>query len=244
MSELSRDEIRRGELALWQPREGYRFSIDPLLLADFVAPPFGRACDLGAGCGVVGLLLAKRDPAARVTLVELQPRLARLCRRNAEENRLAERVDVEERDMVRADCEGARFELVVSNPPYRPVGSGPAAPDFEQAIAQHELRVTLEGVAAEMRRLLVPGGRAALVYPSDRLVALLSALEHEGLRPLRLRLVHSRADEPARRALVEAKKGARGPLTVEPPLVVYQPDGSYSPEAKRALGVPISGGRR
>jgi tRNA1Val (adenine37-N6)-methyltransferase len=199
-------------------------------------PPIGRACDLGAGCGIVGLLLAQKDPAARVTLVEIQPRLARLCKRNAEENRLADRIVVEERDMARAECEGARFDLVVSNPPYRPVGSGPAAPDFEQAVAQHELRVTLEGVATEMRRLLVPGGRAALVYPSDRLVALLAALDGEGLRPLRLRLVHSRADEPARRALLEAKKGARGPLVVEPPLIVYQSDGSYSPEAKRALG--------
>jgi tRNA1Val (adenine37-N6)-methyltransferase len=201
-----------------------------------VTAPVGRACDLGAGSGIVGLLLAQRDPAARVTLVELQPRLAGLARRNAEENRLADRVVVEERDLTRGDGQGARFDLVASNPPYQPVGSGPATPNQEEAIARHELRITLEALVSEMRRLLAPGGRAALVYPAERLVALLSTLDAAGLRPLRLRLVHSRAEEPARRALVEAKKGARGPLLIAPPLVVYQSDGSYSDEAKRALG--------
>jgi tRNA1(Val) A37 N6-methylase TrmN6 len=238
--ELTRDEILRGRLTLWQPRDGYRFAVDPLLLVDFVAAA-RRAVDLGAGCGIVALGLARRFAEAHITAVELQPRLARLASRNAEDNGLADRVNVLELDLAdaracRAALAGASFDLVASNPPFRPLGEGSANPDDEAAVARHELRLTLADLARESRRLLMPGGRAAVVYPAERLGALLQALEREGLRPLRLRCVHPRLGEPASRVLVEAKKGGRGNLVVEGPLILRDENDDYTPEARRALG--------
>jgi tRNA1Val (adenine37-N6)-methyltransferase len=241
---LTRDEILRGRLVLWQPREGYRFAVDPLLLLDFLGPAqVAKAIDLGTGCGIIALGLAQRFVDAQVTAVELQPRLARLASRNAEENRLADRVNVLELDLAdaraaRAALPGASFDLVVSNPPFRPLGEGSANPDDEAAVARHELRLTLADLARESRRLLVPGGRAAIVYPAERLGALLPSLEREGLRPLRLRCVHARLGEPATRVLVEARKGARGNLVVEGPLILRDENDDYTPEARRALGEP------
>lgn len=223
----------RGRLTLWQPRVGYRFSVDPLLLLDFVAPPYGRVVDFCAGVGVVGLGLLTRDAAAQATLVELQPRLATLARRNADDNGLGARVTVRADDA--ATVGGAAFDVAVANPPYRALDEGPASPDEEIAVAQHERRLTLPSLARAMRASLVPGGRAAIVYPSARVAHLLATLDGEGLRPLRARFVHPRASEPANRVLVEAEKGARGPLVVEPPLVLY--DGNdYTAEARRVLG--------
>jgi tRNA1Val (adenine37-N6)-methyltransferase len=240
--DLTRDEILRGRLALWQPREGYRFAVDPLLLVDFInSTTPTRAADLGCGCGIIALGLALRFVDAQVTAVELQPRLARLATRNADENGLAERVKVLELDLAdaracRAALSGASFDLVASNPPFRPLGEGSANPDDEAAVARHELRLTLADVAREARRLLLPGGRAVLVYPAERLGSLLAALEHEGLRPLRLRCVHGRLGEPASRVLVEARKGARGNLVVDGPLILRDDNGEYTAEARRALG--------
>lgn len=203
--------------------------------------PVGRACDLGCGCGVIALGLLSADLTARVTAVELQPRLAALARQNAVENGLASRAEIVELDLADSKAAaralaGASFELVVSNPPYRPLGEGDTNPDGEAAIARHELRLTLADVCREARRLLIPGGRAALVYPAERLPSLLAALDDAGLRPLRLRLIHGKRHEPARRVLVLAKKGYRGLLTVEPPLVVQEDDGAHTAEARRALG--------
>ncbi|HEX8953357.1 MAG TPA: methyltransferase, partial [Polyangia bacterium] len=154
-------------MTLWQPRAGYRFSIDPLLLVDFVRPPYGRIVDFCAGCGVVGLGLLMRDPGARATLVELQERLATLAARNADDNGLGARAGVVRGDLRAALPDGgAAFDVAVANPPYRTLDEGPASPDVEVATAQHELAVTLADVTAAMRRVLVPGGRAALVYPA------------------------------------------------------------------------------
>jgi tRNA1(Val) A37 N6-methylase TrmN6 len=185
---------------------------------------------------VIALALLKRDPAATATLVELQPRLATLARRNAEDNALAARADVREADVATGVLEGAAYALAVSNPPYHAPASSPPSPDPESAVAEHELRLALPDVAREMRRALVPGARAAVVYPAERLTALLATLDQEGLRPLRLKLVHDRVDRPASRALVEARKGARGALVIEPPLVLRNAAGHYTREARRAMG--------
>ncbi|HEX4459294.1 MAG TPA: SAM-dependent methyltransferase, partial [Polyangia bacterium] len=180
-----------------------------------------------------GLGLLSRDTAATATLVELQPRLAALARRNADDNGFGARVAVENADVT--SLGGNHYDLVVANPPYRLLAEGPASPNAEVATGQHELTLTLAQLAAAMRRLLKPNGRAALVYPARRLGELYAALDDAGLRPLRLRCVHPRANEPANRILVEAHKGARGPLVIAPPLVIRDGDG-YSAEAAQLLG--------
>lgn len=239
--ELTCDPILRGRLTLLQPRVGYRFSIDPLLLADFVgAPPLGRLVDLGAGVGVVGLTLAKNDPAAQVTLVELQPRLAALCLRNTAYNGLSDRCSVIQGDLLapatQKQLPGACFDLVVSCPPYYPLGQGDVNPDSEEAIARHELRLPLPDLVRAARRLIGFRGRVAVVYPSPRLSELLAQLLASGLQPTRLRLVHPHPGEPAQRAIVEARKGGRGGLCIEPPLYVREAGGGYTADARRALG--------
>ncbi|HZS36834.1 MAG TPA: methyltransferase, partial [Polyangia bacterium] len=170
-----------------------------------------------------------------------QPRLAALARKNVDENQLAARVTVVEADLAdaaaaRAALPGASFDLALSNPPYRPLGEGDCNPDDEQAIARHELRLTLSQLLAEIRRALAPNARAALIYPAERLTSLLAALDFEDLRPRRLRLVHPTPDQPARRALIEARKGQRGNLVIESPLILRDSDGNYTPDARRALG--------
>lgn len=239
--ELSCDAMLRGRLRLWQPVCGYRFSIDPLLLADFVQDvPVARLADLGTGVGIVGLALLLRFAKAQGTLVELQPRLAELCRRNVAENGLGDRAQVIEADLLaqatKKTLEGGRFDLVASCPPYYPLGQGGVNPDGEEAIARHELRLPLFDLVGAAKRLLAFRGRLALVYPSSRLSELLVALHEHQLPVRRLRLVHPHENDPAQRMLVEAQKGYRGGLSIDPPLFVREKDGRYSAEARRALG--------
>ncbi|MFH2005953.1 MAG: methyltransferase [bacterium] len=236
------DEALRGRLALWQPIQGYRFSIDAFLLADFAKRALpergGRLVDLGAGCGVVGLALA-RDSEAQLTLVELQPRLAELCRINARHNGLADRVEVVQGDLRQLGPErSASVELVVSNPPFRAADSGRHSPDPEKAVANTELELTLPELVSCAARLLRPRGALAVIYPAERAAEVLAVLLQHSLQPVRLRPVYPRPERPARRVLVQARKGGGHALVIEPPLIVQDHTEAYAEEVSQLLGEP------
>jgi len=77
--DVTADALLDGRVRIFQPARGARMSLDPVLLAGFIAPPYGRFLDIGCGTGVVSFLLLAADPAASGVGVELQPELARLA---------------------------------------------------------------------------------------------------------------------------------------------------------------------
>ncbi len=175
---------------------------------------------------MVGLLALRALDGARLCAIEVQPRLAELARRNLRENGFADRGEVVEADVAAAAFRrrigGARFHLLLTNPPYQPLGRGAQNPDGEAAIARHEVRLPLARLVAEARRTLRPGGEAAFVYPAARLAELLGAAQAVGLSARKLRLVHPRRDRAATRALVLCDKSApHAPLEVLPPLIEH-----------------------
>ncbi len=233
------DAIGEGEVRLLQRRDGYRFNLDAVLLAEFAMGARAgerptRVVDLGCGCGVIALLLKSRRPAWEVSALELQPSLASLARRNARLNALE--VRVVEGDLRAPAVElGRDFELVVANPPYFAATAGHPSVDAEKAAARHDLSASPVDLAQAAKRLVKSSGALCVVYPAGRLPRLLEALSAARLVPARWRSVHPRAHAPAGVVLVEARPDARRPLVIEPPLVVHEADGAFGPEVQRML---------
>lgn len=225
------------DIKVHQHREGYRFSMDAVLLYDFVnLKRVERIADLGAGSGVVGLLLARRYADASVTLVELQESLCRLARKNVRINGLSDRVVVLKADIKDLPAELKGFDLAVSNPPFRKPGTGRLSPGEERALARHELALTLKELAAAASGILRHGGRFAIIYHPARLLELVEELKAVRLEPKRLRFVHGNIKSEAKMVLLEAVKGGRGGMKIEKPLFVYHKDGSYTDEVSRIYG--------
>ncbi|MBW2091623.1 MAG: methyltransferase [Deltaproteobacteria bacterium] len=236
--DLTFDTIFKGALTVKQPRSGYRFAIDALFLADFTSVKPGQIIvDLGTGVGVVALALARGMGRGRVIAVEIQPRLAQCARMNAKDNHLDSLIEILEMNWSEITTEtiGGPADHVVCNPPYRRLGSGRISPNQEEAVARHELKGSLSSAAQTAARLLTPGGQFSVIYPAARLASLVLELRKHDLEPKRLRLVHSRPDERARLALVEAKLGSGEELVVCPPLFVYQTGKAYSAEVEAIL---------
>ena len=239
--EITLDSIK--DIKLYQSKNGYRFSVDALLLYSFVnIPRIKRIADLGAGSGIVGLLFAKKYPDARVSLFELQESLAATAEKNITLNSLEDRVKIIKTDIREiSPCNssfgiGNCFDIVVSNPPFRKPKTGLISPEEEKAIARHEIKLKLTELVGVARRLLKSKGRFFLIYHPERLTELIGTLKEEGMEIKRLRFVHSRVSSEAKMVLVEAVKGGRGGLKVERPFYIYNENGGYSDEMYEVYG--------
>lgn len=235
------DAFLGGALSILQPKTGYRAGIDGILLAASVPAGDGEAVlDVGAGAGVVGLAVARRLAHVRVSMVERNPRLAELARRNIERNDLAGRVRLFEADVARPsgdavmpDAAGT-FDHVLANPPFHIEGRGTAASDPLKAGANAMPDGDLDRWVCFMAGMARPGGTAALIHRADALHALLNALAGRfgGAAVLP---IHPRAGEPASRVLVSAIKGSRAPLELLPGLILHNADHSFRPDAEAIL---------
>lgn len=242
--DVTDDRLFGGAVVLRQParRTGYRVNVDALILGAFAARSLGNegaprrarhTVDLGSGVGAVGLTLLHLDASTRVTMVESDPRLARLAEENAAANGWASRVTVITADVRAAARELAgSADLVVCNPPYVAPGRGrpPTASVKDAKYGE------LGAFSAAARRVLGTRSRACFVYPAIEATTLLGALRASGLEAKRFRPVHARPSDSARVVLVEAVPGKPGGLAIEPPLVEFDARGGRSDEIHRLLG--------
>lgn len=235
MEPLTHDHFFNGRIVLNQPKSGYRFSIDAVILSHLVCPaPKETVLDLGTGCGVIAIMLAFRHPDLRVIGVEIQPSLSGLARQNVADNRLVDRIRIIGKDMVQlslADID-APVDRVVTNPPYRKRDSGRINVDSQKAVARHELKTDLETVLFTARRMLRKSGRFSIIYPSVRTIDLVSTMRSTGIEPKRLTMIHAKPSSPACLVVIEGVRGGRPGLEVTPPLQLYHDDGSHTRAAE------------
>lgn len=182
---------------------------DALALGAFsTVKPGWRVCDLGTGSGVLLLLLARRAEGLALTGIDIDPLSARIARENLESNGLPG--EILTGDLRREPLPAGGFDLVVSNPPYFPVGSGKSG-----GPARSEECCSLDELCAAAARLVKNGGRFSLCHRPERLVDVLCALRAHGLEPKRLKLVSHGPGHPPSLLLVEGVKQGKPGLTVE-----------------------------
>ena len=243
------DVVLDGKVHLLQPREGYRFALDSLLLAGFTRVRDGdRVVDLGTGVGIIPLVLSVRGQRPkRIIGVEVQEALAGLAERNVCLNRREELIDIFQGDMrtFRSSASSGSFDVVVSNPPYYKISDGRVNPSLEKAIARHEITCTLSDVMETAATLLKQGGRCFIIFPAFRAISLLIELATVSLEPKRIRWVHPRRGEAANFVLIEAHRRRGEGVQVMAPLFVYDEYSHYTPEVKELClhGILFNGQR-
>ena len=233
------DSLFQGRLKVIQRKKGYRFSVDAAILAHHIRlRPTDIAVDLGTGCGIIPLILSLQTPSAHIYGIEIQKDLAELASRNVRENHKEGSITIIHGDMkdFRSDLTPGTVDVVFSNPPYRKLLSGRINPDAERAVARHEIKASLSDVVSVAENLLKPSGRFVVVYSAERAIDLIVNMRTFKLEPKRLRLIHPKQGSQAILAVVEGIKYGNPGLEVDSPLIIYESEGRYSDEAKKAMG--------
>lgn len=227
------DDLQIKGYQIIQNPKGFCFGMDAVLLSHYVAPKDGsRIMDLCTGTGIVPILMAARFDVEHIDALEIQGTCVDMARRSVEMNGLSEKISVMEGDVrkVRETFLHGSYDYVTVNPPYMTGSHGLTNDDMGKAIARHEICLTLSEVIQAAKWLLKPMGHIVMVHRPFRLAEIINNLKENGLEPKRMRLVYPKIDKEPNMVLIDAVKGGRERITVDPPLIVYQSDGSYSEE--------------
>jgi tRNA1(Val) A37 N6-methylase TrmN6 len=209
-----------GRLKLIQSKDGYRFSIDAILLSQFVTvKPGDVVVDLGTGCGVMLLILLLTKRVGHAFGLEIQKDLASQAARNSILNGFQDKMDIILGDIRRPPMAEETADLIICNPPYRKVTSGRINPDPRRAIARHEILASVDDILRAATKTLRKKGRLAMIYPSVRLVDILSRLRRYNLEPKRLQINYPDLESGAKLALIESVLGGKPGVEICPPLM-------------------------
>lgn len=219
------DTFFNRKLRIIQKKKGYRFSIDAVLLSQFVRIRRDeKVMDLGTGCGILPLLLSQTTKARSFVGVEIQTGLVECAKKNVLLNHLEDKISILQQDLRELGKTFAPgcFDVVLSNPPYRKYRSGRMNPSVEKAIARHEIEGTLEDLISVASYLLPAKGRCYFIFPATRSIDLLATLRIRELEPKRLQFVHPRIGEDAKFILAESIKASGVELKVIAPLILEE----------------------
>ncbi len=220
-------------LFLYQPTRGYRFNSDTIFLYDFIRrfKVKGRLLDVGCGVGILGLLLT-RDFSTETVAVDKQERMCAYAKRNFALNTLLSTCLTHDFTQVFSDL--GSFDFIVSNPPFY----DPNVDQSKQSvlnIARYAHHLPLETLVRNAKRLLKPRGYFLFCYDAKQVDRVLSTLVAHKLNPEVLRFVHPKIDREAKLVMVAARSNSKSMCKVLPPLIVFDKESNYLPEAEAAF---------
>lgn len=229
------EDLQLNEFRLIQKKNGFRFGMDSVLLADFAGVrPNDLVADFGTGTGILPLLLIGRGKGKHFICYEIQTCMAEMAERTMRMNGLSDRVEIRARDAGEAweDLDRCSIDAVICNPPYGQPGKSLHNQTDLKAISRHQEKDTIVRFFHSAFRILKGKGKIDLVYPAAQMLSVLTLLQSAHLEPKKIRMVYPNPDKPAYLVLIEAVKDARPLLHHMPPLIVYKRDGDLTKELK------------
>ncbi len=236
--ELIHELLGYQNIKIIQNDDMFSFSLDSMLLADFVktSAKTKNIIELGCGNAPICLFLTMKTKA-RIVGVEIQEEVASLAKRSVEMNHFENQIEI-----INADLNGIykrgfanTFDIVISNPPYFKLlpTSNLNKNDF-LTIARHEVKANLEGIVDEARKLLVDGGSLFMVHRVERLDEIFLTLKNYKFSPKTIKFIYTKvSSDNALLILIEAKKNRNAGLKVLKPIYCYNDTGEYTDEVKK-----------
>ena len=219
------------KLIIYQDDDYFKFSLDSVLLANFVTLNLRskRVMDLACGNAPIPMLLSYRTKA-NIYGVELQKCIYDLGMESIKENGLDDKINLIRGDVreISKYFESDSFDTVVCNPPYfinndkKMINN-----DLVKAIARHEITLNLDDIFKSSRYLLKNGGNLAIVHRTDRFIEIIEKFRYYGLEPKKIQFIYPKQDKNSDLFLIEGVKNGKVGLKILPNLIIHNDDGSY-----------------
>lgn len=227
------DDLQLKDICIIQKREGFRFGIDAVLLANFAnVKKKHKVMDLCTGTGIVPFIIKGKKEPQKIVGLEIQNEFVEMANRSIKINGFNDTMeflhgDLKDKELLKSI---GRFDVVTVNPPYKLEKSGIVNPNDKYAIARHEVMCNLDNVIEACRIVLKDNGRLYMVHRPERLADIFCIMRKYKIEPKRVQMVHPNTKKSANILLVEGQRDGGAYLKWEPPIYVYNNDGSFSKE--------------
>ena len=209
-------------LKIKQKKDGYRFSVDSTLLANFITSKKNDVLlEIGTGSGIISLLLCEKFNIKKIYGIEIQKNLYALAKTNVIKKGFEKKIVLINKDIKEIKkSELPQIDIVFSNPPYRHKNSGRKTSNEEKYLAKHEIAIDLESLIKCAYKFLKDNGKLFLVYPSSRLAELMSVMQKNSIEPKRMQVVYASINSKSKLILIEGVKKGRISLEIEKPIIL------------------------
>ena len=216
-------------MLLYQPESGYCYNSDSVLLYDFISSfkPRGRVLDVGAGCGIVGLLVARDNPHVELEAVEKQDAFVEYATHNARINKIEYKLHKE--DFLNLHVED-KYNYIISNPPFYPDGAAKSEDEMLK-IARYNSSLPIHDFFKKVSQLLKPKSHFIFCYDVTQFGLICSELDKVNMRVVDVQFVHPKEDRSASLVMVHARNSSKSLMKVWEPLIVLDGD-EYSNKVK------------
>lgn len=236
MEEINR-LLNYKDLKIVQNTDWFKFSIDSVLLSNFVkiTKNTTNIIDFCTGNAPIPLILSTKT-RAKITGVEIQKDVYNLAKKSIEINNLQDRIEILNMDVkdIAQKYESDSFDLITCNPPYFKLKESSIINDNDiKSVARHEIYINLDDIFKVARKILKNNGTIVIVHRTDRLIDIIDCMKKNNIEPKRLQLVYPKFNKESNIVLIEGAKNGKSSLKVLPPIYVHDEDGNYLEEIKK-----------
>lgn len=222
------------DMYIYQDTEYFNFSLDSVLLPNFVTlnKRAQKILDIGCGNAPIPLILSTKT-SAKIVGIEIQPQIYELAKKSIEINNLGDQIEIINDDVLNyvKNMESDQFDIITCNPPFFRVDDASNLNDNEcKSIARHEIKLNLDSLFKAARKLLKNNGIVSIVHRPERMIEIIEIMKKNNIEPKKMRLVYPKFDKEANMLLIEGKKNGNVGLKILAPLYVHDENGNYSRE--------------
>lgn len=235
--EVINDLLEYNNMKIYQNSDWFMFSLDSILLPNFVTlnKRVKKILDLGTGNAPIPLILSTRTKAT-IYGVEIQKELYDLAMKSVKINHLENQIKIINEDIKNLEnyFDVNSFQMIVSNPPYFKLEELSKVNENEQKmIARHEIKISLEQLVQVASRLLDNKGIFAMVHRTDRLIEIINIFQKNNIIPKKIQLIYPKKGSNSNMVLIEGIKNGNQGLKILPPIIAHEENGKYTLEIKK-----------
>ncbi|WP_339000813.1 tRNA1(Val) (adenine(37)-N6)-methyltransferase [Fusobacterium animalis] len=197
---------------------GYKYGEDTILLFKLFQASLNKKniklLDIGTGNGILPILLSDNEFLNELVGIDIQKENIDRANKALELNKIEKNILFECMD-IREYRKSNYFDVIISNPPYMDDNGKKINENEHKAISRHEIKLSLNELISNAKRLLKPIGLLYFVHRTHRLVEIIKTLDKNNFSIKKIIFIYSAQNNKSTMMFVEAIKGKKIKLEIQ-----------------------------